>query len=45
MKTTTKAAMEEFFGDITSNKYLKVLFSKLLDEYSNKVFGKNTNWI
>jgi len=21
MKTTTKAAMEEFFGDITSNKY------------------------
>lgn len=32
--------MKEFFGDITSNKYLKVLFSKLLNEYSNKIFGK-----
>ncbi|KJY62796.1 uncharacterized protein JG30_02510 [Bombilactobacillus mellifer] len=41
MKTTNRIVMQEFFGDIMSNKYLKVLFSKLLDEYSNKVFGKD----
>ena len=40
METTNQMVMKEFFGDITSNKYLKVLFSILLDEYSNKVFGK-----
>ncbi|MBC8743234.1 DEAD/DEAH box helicase [Lactobacillus sp. Marseille-P7033] len=40
MKTTNKMVMKEFFGDITSNKYLKVLFSKLLNEYSNKLFGE-----
>lgn len=39
MKSTNKMIMKELFGDITSNKYLKSLFSKLLDEYSNKVFG------
>lgn len=40
METNNQMVMKEFFGDITSNKCLKVLFSKLLDEYSNKVFGK-----